>query len=108
MTGHRVLVTAALIVALGLAIVASAEAKVRTCPSSTGGAAGIVDKFTKIKARGVGCTKAHEVLGTWANSAPGASDLGFTCTATKTSSDAFTVKCREGAKQITAHEKQGR
>jgi len=104
--GYRTPAALTLVLAAGLTFTTGAQAKTRTCGNSTGGSAGVIDTFSHIKVNGASCSKAHEVLGTFANSAPGGTDLGFTCLATKTGSDTFTIKCREGSKSIDAHEKQ--
>jgi hypothetical protein len=46
------------------------------------------------------------VLGTWANSGPGGTDLGFICAATPTATKQFGVKCHEGTKRIKAVDTQ--
>ena len=93
--------------ALVLSSGAWANASARYCSSYMGGSAGLVDSFTNVRAYGIGCRRAHEVLGTWANSAPGGTDLGFSCTATKRSvKNTFRVRCFDGSKRVTALDTQ--
>jgi len=69
-----------LVVRLASAAVAPwalAKSPTASCTSYKGGAAEVVETFTHIKASGVSCKRSHEVLGTFANSAPGDTDLGF-------------------------------
>ena len=66
----------------------------------------VLRTFTHIEASGVTCQRAHEVLGTWANSGPGGTDLGFICAATPTAKKQFAVKCHEGTKRIKAVDTQ--
>lgn len=74
-----------------------------SCGNYTGGAGRLVDTFTQVRAAGVACGRAHEVLGTWANSAPGGTDLGFVCHAKQTKrKNVFDVRCAQGDKRITA------
>ena len=75
-----------LVVRLASAAVAPwalAKSPTASCTSYKGGAAEVVETFTHIKASGVSCKRSHEVLGTFANSAPGDTDLGFRCHGTK-------------------------
>lgn len=93
--------------AFALSSSAWAQATTRPCSNYTGGAAGLVDSFTSIHAHGVGCHRAHEVLGTWANSGPGGPDLGFTCRSTNASAkNTFHVRCVHGSKRVTALDTQ--
>jgi hypothetical protein len=105
--GRRLMICAGLLLVVGAVFTAGASAKPH-CANYTGGAAGVVDKFTNIKASGVSCDKAHEVLGTWANSAPGGTDLGFSCKAkqVKGARHKFHVTCTQGSKRITALDTQ--
>jgi hypothetical protein len=87
---------------LGAGATASAAAR-GNCTRYKGGAAGLTDTFTDIDARGVSCHKADEVLGTWANSGPGGTDLGFSCHARKgAKKDQFHLRCSDATKLITA------
>ena len=95
-----------LFILLSLASAAGASAKTLSCGKYVGGAAGLTDTFTHIEASGVACQRAHEVLGTWANSGPGGTDLGFICAATPTAKKQFAVKCHEGTKRIKAVDTQ--
>ena len=101
--GATALVGAIAVSAFALSSGAWAKATTQHCNSYTGGSAGLVDSFTNVRAQGVGCHRAHEVLGTWANSAPGGTDLGFSCRATKVSAkNTFRVRCVDGSKRVTA------
>lgn len=74
-----------------------------SCSSYKGGAGRLVDAFTQVRVVGVSCRRAHEVLGTWANSGPGGTDLGFLCHAKQThKTTVFDVRCVEGDKRIAA------
>jgi hypothetical protein len=98
-----------LVVVVSVVLTAGASAKTATvhCHSYKGGAAGLVDTFTQIAASGVSCGRAHEVLGTWANSGPGGTDLGFSCRARKAKAkDTFQVRCVQARKLITARDTQ--
>jgi len=96
-----------LVVSAAVAPWASAKSPTASCTSYKGGAAGVVETFTHIKASGVSCKRAHEVLGTFANSAPGGTDLGFRCHARETKAkNTFSVRCTDGTKKITATEKE--
>lgn len=95
-----------LFILLSLASVAGASAKPLGCGKYVGGAAGLTNTFTHIKASGVTCQRAHDVLGTWANSGPGGTDLGFICAATPTATKQFAVKCHAGTKRIKAVDTQ--
>lgn len=93
--------------ALVLSSGAWASANARHCSSYMGGSAGLVDSFTNVRAYDVGCRRAHEVLGTWANSGPGGTDLGFSCKASKGSvKNTFHVRCVDGSKRVTALDTQ--
>lgn len=95
--------------AVMLPIPASAGASpssAKRCSNYTGGAGGLSDKFTRIRASNVSCKRAHEVLGTWANSA-GGTDLGFSCKARRTSvAHQYRVTCKEPDKLIRALDTQ--
>jgi hypothetical protein len=95
-----------LLLAMGMASTSAASATSdRSAATSCSNYAGAFDKFTQIKASGVSCHKAHEVLGTWANSAPGGTDLGFSCKSKPTKvKHRYRVTCTKGAKRITARE----
>jgi len=74
------------------------------CTNSYGGAAGVIEKFTEVRATGVSCVKAHKVLFAY-SSGPGPA-LGFTCTHRKTKAkDTYDVKCVDGSKKVTATDK---
>lgn len=105
---RRLMMCAGLLLVAGAVFTAGASAKPARCGNYTGGAAGVVDKFTNVKASGVSCEKAHEVLGTWANSAPGGTDLSFVCKAktVKGSRHKFHVTCTSGSKRITSLDSQ--
>ncbi len=101
--GAMALVGAIAVSAFALSSGAWAKATTEHCSSYMGGSAGLVDSFTSVRAQGVGCRRAHEVLGTWANSAPGGTDLGFACHATKVGAkNTFRVRCVDGSRHITA------
>jgi len=101
--GATALVGAIAVSAFALSSGAWAKATTQHCSSYTGGSAGLVDSFTDVLAQGVGCRHAHEVLGTWANSGPGGTDLGFSCKATKASAkNTFRVRCVDGSRHVTA------
>ncbi len=93
------------VVAVSLTAGAMAKGEAVKCRNYRGGAARLVDSFTHIKASGVSCHRAHEVLGTWANSGPGGTDLGFSCHARKAGAkNSFTIRCTEAKKLITARD----
>lgn len=96
---------ASVVVSVSLIPAAGAVAnKPRGCPNSEGGAGRLIDTFSQVKATGVSCRNAREVLGTWANSAPGGTDLGFICTARKRSKNVYDLRCTERGKLITARD----
>jgi hypothetical protein len=83
----------------------AATAKTTNCASYKGGAAGLVIRFTNIKSLNVPCSRAHEVLGTFANSGPSPAYLGYACHATKTKIKSVDhVTCTETKDEITATE----
>jgi hypothetical protein len=100
------LVGAVTVSAFALSSGAWANDTTQHCSSYMGGSAGLVDSFTSVRAYSVGCQRAHEVLGTWANSAPGGTDLGFSCRATRLSAKKFRVRCVDGSKRVTALDAQ--
>ncbi|MGH2885523.1 MAG: hypothetical protein ACRDPA_22940, partial [Solirubrobacteraceae bacterium] len=92
----RGLACTVVVVVASVALTAGATATSATghCHGYKGGAAGLVDTFTRITASGVSCGRAHEVLGTWANSGPGGTDLGFSCHAHRAmTKDTFQIRC---------------
>lgn len=108
-TGAIALVGAVGVSTFGVSAGAWAHMSTRTqqCSSYKGGAGRLVDAFTRIDAQGVGCHRAHEVLGVWANSAPGGTDLGFSCKSTKgTAKNTLHVRCVDGSKRVTALDTQ--
>ena len=98
-----VCVGAVVIATIALSSGATAKSSTAHCRSYQGGASGLVDTFTHITALGVSCGRAHQVLGTWANSGPGGTDLGFRCHAkTAKSKNMFNIRCVERNNLITA------
>jgi len=82
---------------------ASASLTTVKCRNYTYRGYGFTDKYSRIRATGVKCGRADEVLGTFSNSAPGGTDLGFTCRRRKTKTrHVYDLKCTDGAKRITA------
>jgi hypothetical protein len=83
----------------------AATAKSISCPSYKGSAAGLVITFTNIKASNLTCTRAHEVLGTFANSGPSPTYLRYACHASKTKVKSVDdVTCTEAKGKIAATE----
>lgn len=100
---------AAAVPSWGHADASRAHKKTTSCPNYKGGGAGVEDRFSHVKARGISCTKAHEVLGTWANSGPGGTDLGFSCKAKETKKKGtFDIRCTQGSASTSAVDKQVR
>lgn len=96
-----------LVVTAMLVVVASAGASTKPktikCPSYTYRGYGFTDKYSRIRATGVRCHRADEVLGTYSNSAPGGTDLGYTCAKKRTKTrHVYDLKCTDGGKRITA------